>query len=76
MANSGIPWIDFTFNTAVRWLYTWAKVLGISYEEINVWVFCIAWPLLTLAMMVWVFLLIKENRRIRIKNEAGVTVHR
>ena len=45
MANSGIQWIDYTFNLAVRWLYACADVLGITYEEINVWLFCIAWPL-------------------------------
>ena len=42
MANSGIQWIDYTFN--LRWLYACADVLGITYEEINVWLFCIAWP--------------------------------
>jgi hypothetical protein len=45
MANSGIPWIDYTFNLAVRWLYACAEALGITHEEINVWLFCIAWPL-------------------------------
>ena len=22
-----------------------AQLLGISYEEVNVWLFCVAWPL-------------------------------
>jgi hypothetical protein len=65
MASSGIIWVDQIFNLAVRWLYAWAKFLGITYEEINVWVFCILWPLLTLALMGCVASLIKNNRRLR-----------
>jgi hypothetical protein len=65
MANSGIYWIDYTFNLAVCWLYAWAKALGITYEEINVWLFCIAWPLLTIAMAAWIVVLLRTNRRLR-----------
>ena len=46
MANSGIAWIDWTFNIAVQWLYAWADVFGITYEEINVWLFVIIGPAL------------------------------
>ena len=48
MANSGIYWIDIVFNVCVKILYDIAAVLGITYEEINVWLFCIIWPILTL----------------------------
>ena len=65
MANSGIQWIDYTFNLAVRWLYTCADVLGITYEEINVWLFCIAWPLTSIAMLIWILLLRRKNRALR-----------
>ena len=65
MANSGIPWIDFVFNTAVRWLFAWAEYFGITYEEINVWLFCIAWPALTVAMAAWLVLLVRENRQLK-----------
>ena len=41
MANSGIAWIDWTFNIAVQWLYAWADVFGVTYEEINVVLFVI-----------------------------------
>ena len=49
-ANSGIYWIDETFDVCVRLLYEVAEVIGITYEEINVWVFCVIWPILTLIM--------------------------
>ena len=50
MANSGIEWIDTIFNFCVRLLYEVAGILGISYEEINVWLFCVIWPLLSLVL--------------------------
>ena len=65
MANSGIQWIDYTFNLAVRWLYACADVLGITYEEINVWLFCIAWPLTSIAMIIWVLVLRHKIRALR-----------
>ena len=63
MANSGIPWIDITFNWAVRALYQLAEVLGMTYEEINVWLFCVAWPIATLAMIAAIVMLWRSNRR-------------
>ena len=49
-ASSGIKWIDQTFNYCVQLLIDLASILGITYEEINVWLFCVIWPLLTLLM--------------------------
>lgn len=65
MVNSGIQWIDYTFNLAVRWLYACADVLGITYEEINVWLFCVAWPFTSNAMFIWIILLRRKNRALR-----------
>ena len=48
MANSGIVWIDIVFNWCVRLLYDVAGSLGISYEEINVYLFVILGPLFLL----------------------------
>ena len=45
MANSGINWIDITFDLCVNFLYKFAGLLGISYEEINIWLFVIIGPL-------------------------------
>ena len=50
MANSGIEWIDAVFNICVRLLYDVAGILDISYEEINVWIFVVIWPFLSLIM--------------------------
>jgi len=41
------------------------KLLGITYEEINVWLFCVAWPLVTLAMVAVIVKLWRENQTLK-----------
>ena len=65
MANSGIEWVDIVFNWCVRLLYDWATFFGITYEEINIWVFIVIWPIVTLAMATWIVLLLRKNRRLK-----------
>ena len=60
MANSGIEWIDVTFNFCVRFLYDIGGLLGITYEEINVWLFVVIWPIASL-------ILFAEVIRLRLK---------
>jgi hypothetical protein len=55
-------WIDFIFYRSVDALILLARLLGISYQEINVWLFCVAWPIATLAMMVMIWKLWRSNR--------------
>ena len=65
MANSGIAWIDTIFDWAVIALYQAASVMGITYEEINVWLFCVAWPVVTLVLVFVALSLFRQNRRLR-----------
>ena len=65
MANSGIDIIDFLFNLAVRWLYAWAEFFGITYEEINVWIFVISWPLSMVVSAVWITYLSLKVKRLQ-----------
>ena len=37
------------FNLCVQWLLYQGKRLGLGYERINVIIFCIVWPVITLA---------------------------
>ena len=62
MANSGIVWIDITYDFCVLLLIEIAKMIGISYEEINVWLFVI---LLPLVLAVSIFLNIYLFRRLK-----------
>ena len=65
MANSGITWIDMTFNWAIIALDEVAGWFGITYEEINVWLFYVAWLILTLLLMYSVFVLVRQNHKLR-----------
>jgi hypothetical protein len=44
--------MDKVFDLCVVFLVWLAKVTGTTYKEINVIVFCILWPLFTLALIV------------------------
>ena len=65
MANSGIVIVDFLFNLAVRWLYAWAEFFEITYEEINVWIFVVSWPLSIAVSAVWITHLIFKVKHLQ-----------
>ena len=57
--------INFIFHGSVEALIVLARLLGMTYQEINVWLFCVAWPVLTLLLMYAVFFLVRHNRQLR-----------
>ena len=61
MAKSGIIWIDTVYDWAVHALVWLARLLGITYEEINVWLFCVIWPLITLGLVAGLIILWRKN---------------
>ena len=50
------------FDWCVNVLVYWANVIGITYKEINVWVFVVIWPILTVLLMV---IILWQHRKIR-----------
>ena len=54
--------MDQIFDWCVNVLVYWAGILGITYKEINVWVFVIIWPILT-ALLVGI--IVMQQRKIR-----------
>jgi len=54
--------MDSIFDWCVDVLVYWAGILGMTYKEINVWVFVIIWPIVTIVLIVIVFL---QQRRLR-----------
>lgn len=54
--------MDQIFDWCVAVLIYWANVIGITYKEINVWVFVIIWPVLTVIMAV---VIVIQWRKIR-----------
>jgi len=54
--------MDQIFDWCVNVLVYWANVIGITYKEINVWVFVIIWPILTALLVV---IILWQQRKIR-----------
>ncbi len=42
----------------------WANVFGVTYKEINVWVFVIIWPLLTILLIGIIVMQYRTMRRL------------
>jgi len=53
--------MDQIFDWCVNVLVYWAGILGITYKEINVWVFVILWPILTIVL---VGIIVRQHRTI------------
>lgn len=54
------------FYLCVRILQILAHRLGMTYEEVNVWIFCIIWPAITVLLfaLVFIFTWLGATRRI------------
>lgn len=63
MGESGIHWIDLVFKVCVIALVDLASLLGVSYEEINVWIFIIIWPILTIYITLRIIVLKRKLRK-------------
>ena len=69
MANSGIYWIDITFDYCVRLLYQVAGMMGITYEEINVWLFVIILPtILLFSFTLNLYFILRLNQKNKIND--------
>lgn len=65
IGGSGVDWVDTVFKICVVFLVDLAKLLGITYEEINIWIFVIVWPTLTILGGVWIIILRRKIRRLQ-----------
>ena len=54
--------MDQIFDWCVKVLIYLAGMFGITYKEINVWVFVILWPILTVIL---VGIIVVQQRKIR-----------
>lgn len=58
--------MDVIFDVCVAILVTLAERSGMTYQDVNVWIFVILWPILTLILLGLILrqvLLIKRLRR-------------
>ena len=56
--------MDQIFDWCVNVLVYWAGIFGITYKEINVWVFVIIWPILTLVLVAVIIWQQKRNQKL------------
>ena len=64
--QSGSGWIDALFDLCVRILIWFAALFGVSYNEINIWIFCVIWPIFTvilIGLVVWQWISIRKLKR-------------
>ena len=66
MGDSGIDWIDTVFRMCVVLLVGLADLLGISYEEINIWIFAIIWTALTILGIIGITVLKFRIRKLKL----------
>jgi len=64
LGASGHDLIDYVFKLCVMLLVDLAKVIGISYEELNVWLFVVAMPSLILLQSVYIIVLRRRLKRL------------
>ena len=65
MANSGIYWVDITFDWCVKFLHKVADLFGITYEEINIWLFVIIGPLFFLISIYLNYYFYKKTKKLK-----------
>ena len=65
MANSGIYWVDITFDWCVNFLHKVADLFGITYEEINIWLFVIISPLFFLISICLNYYFYKRTKKLK-----------
>ena len=63
IGENGIGWIDGLFKLCVIFLVDFADLLGLTYEEINIYIFVIIWPCLTLYQTIRIFRLKRKIRK-------------
>lgn len=57
--------METIFNLCVALLLDLADFTGMTYKEINVWIFCIIWPVLTIILCINNIRLRKNFQKLR-----------
>ncbi len=62
--------ISEIFDACVQLLIAMAEVLGTTYKAINVWIFVVIWPLLTIGLLLIIFLQRRKIRKLQQRGQA------
>ena len=57
--------MDSVFELCVHILVVMAKALGMTYNEINIWIFVIIEPLIFILMCFWIYYLYRVIRKLK-----------
>jgi hypothetical protein len=68
--RSGNAVIDFIFDACVNLLLLIGYLTGLSYNAVNVLIFCVIWPLLTIGLLGKVFFFSGSKRKLKLTNES------
>jgi hypothetical protein len=55
--------MDQIFDWCVSFLYRLSDLFGMTYKEINVWIFVIIWPFIILVQSLYIIRLKKKLRK-------------
>ena len=68
--------MDTIFDLCVRILVVLAELFGTTYKAINVWIFVIIWPVLTLVLVILFFVQRRMIQRLRseLSQKRGVSL--
>ena len=58
-------WINTIFDDCVELLIWSGDLIGMTYYEINVWFFCVLWPLFTFALCLVSLILYLKLRKLK-----------
>ena len=72
-ADSGIEWIDIVYDWCVLLLINIAKQIGITYEEINVWLFVVLVPISLLILVLINLILFLKVLKLKKNNFSNVS---
>ena len=72
-ADSGIEWIDIIYDWCVLLLINLANQIGITYEEINVWLFVVLVPISLLILVLINLILFLKVLKLKKNNFSNVS---
>jgi hypothetical protein len=68
--RSGNSVIDFVFDACVNLLMLIGHLTGLSYNAVNVLIFCVIWPVLTVGLLGKVIFFSGSKRKLNTPNES------
>ena len=62
---------NYVFDLCAMFLRWLAGLLGTTYEAVNVWIFCVIWPIFTIVLIWMVLRQRRQIKELRAYGQAG-----